>query len=148
MAALKGANGLLPLGASAEGCDFVRGNRAINQKLTSDTMALEQHELRFLQSMWRFTPGLWDDGAYQVTLMDCPEHIIALGTRADPLLSQIARASDAAALLKDGVAECWASWSASDKDLFLQQWVFQLYNEQVFLQAREIPDVHVEFSGL
>ena len=55
MAALRGANGLLPLWACAEGCDFVRGNRATNQTLTSDTMALEQHELLFL------TTGLWDE---------------------------------------------------------------------------------------
>ena len=117
-------------------------------------MALEQHELRFLQSMWRLidphplTAGLWDDGAYSITLMDCPEHIVALGTRADPLLSQIARTTDTAALLKDGVADCWTSWSASDKDLFLQQWIAQLYNEKVLLDARNAPDVHVEFSGL
>ena len=112
MAALRGANGLLPLWACAEGCDFVRGNRVTNQTLTSETMALEQHELLFLQSMWRLTgprpltAGLWDDGAYQVTLTDC----------ADPLLTQIASTTEAASLLKDGVAECWTSWSASDKD--------------------------------
>ena len=153
-AALRGANGLLPLRASADGCDFVRGNRAINKTLTSETMALEQHELRFLQSLWRLvdphplTVGLWDQGADQVALVDCPERIVALGTRADPLLSQIAHTTDAASLLKDGVAECWTSWSASDRDLFLQQWIFQLYHEKVFLATKDAPNVHVEFSGL
>ena len=154
MAALKGANGLLPLWACVEGCDFVRGNRVTNQTLTSETMALEQHGLLFLQSMWRLTDprpltaGLWDEGAYQVTLTDCPDHLVALATRADPLLTQIASTTEAASLLKDGVAECWTSWSASDKDLFLQQWIFQLYHERVFLDARDSPDVHLEFSGL
>ena len=61
-------------------------------------MALEQHELLFLQSMWRLTDphplttGLWKDDAYQVTLTDCPEHSrrsgvvvlpMALGPKAD-----------------------------------------------------------------
>ena len=131
-----------------------RGNRVTNRTLTSETMALEQHELLFLQSMWRLTDpipltaGLWDHGAYQVTLADCPEHIIALGPRADSLLSQVANTTVAASLLKDGVAECWSSWSESDKDLFLQQWIFQLYQERVFLGARNAPDVKLEFSGL
>ena len=154
MAALRGANGLLPLWANEEGCDFVRGNRVTNRTLTSETMALEQHELLFLQSMWRLTDpipltaGLWDHGAYQVTLADCPEHIIALGPRVDSLLSQVANTTVAASLSKDGVAECWSSWSESDKDLFLQQWIFQLYQERVFLGARNAPDVKLEFSGL
>ena len=154
MAALRGANGLLPLWANEEGCDFVRGNRVTNRALTSETMALEQHELLFLQSMWRLTDphpltaGLWDHGAYQVTLADCPGHIVALGTRADSLLTQVANTTVAASLLKDGVAECWTSWSESDKDLFLQQWIFQLYQERVFLGARNAPDVKLEFSGL
>ena len=140
--------------ANEEGCDFVRRNRVTNRTLTSETMALEQHELLFLQSMWRLTDpipltaGLWDHGAYQVTLADCPEHIIALGTRADSLLSHVANTTVAASLLKDGVAECWSSWSESDKDLFLQQWIFQLYQERVLLGARNAPDVKLEFSGL
>ena len=154
MAALRGANGLLPLWASEDGCDFVRGNRVTNKTLTSETMALEQHELLFLQSMWRLTDphsltaGLWDHGAYQVTLTDCPDHIVALGTRADSLLTRIASTTQAASLLKDGVADCWISWSESDKDLFLQQWIYQLYQEHFFLGVRNSPDVHLEFSGL
>ena len=92
--------------------------------------------------------GLWDDGAYQVTLTDCPDHIVALGPRANSLLTQVANTTEAASLLKDGVAECWNTWSGSDKDLFLQQWILQLYSERIFLGARNSPDVHVEFSGL
>ena len=91
---------------------------------------------------------MWDHGAYQVTLTDCPDHIVALGTRADSLLTQVASTTEAASLLKDGVAECWTSWSESDKDLFLQQWIFQLYQERVFLDVKTSPDVHLEFSGL
>ena len=118
MAALRGANGLLPLWANEEGCDFVRGTRVTNRALTSETMALEQHE--FFCSLCGGSPShtlsrqaLWDHGAYQVTLADCPEHIVALDTRADSLLTQVANTTVAASLLKDGVAECWTSWSES-----------------------------------
>ena len=67
----------------------MRGNRAIYRSLTRDPMTLAHQDLKFLQLLWRlidplsFT-ALWDHGAYQVCLQDSSEHIVALGTRADP----------------------------------------------------------------
>ena len=111
-------------------------------------MALEQHELLFFTIYVRLidphplTSDLWENGAYQVTLTDYPEHIVALGTRADPLLTEIASTTEAASLLKDGVAECWTSWS------FCNSGFFNCILSVSTLMLEIPPDVHMEFSGL